>query len=218
MTYISTQAGNIWANAVFSLSSLWCIQLSKYLLSTSMQGTVFHWLKSVNLKFWLLSFLSSLMANTDEPIPHAHMGWLNQSFALYFLPHYIVRGRIPFRSSPFPARHPLVKSTREAAGSEARWHNSQGSASQEMESVKKGSEWKGRRTKGEQSAHLLINLEKWFPHVAFLFWNAQGSFSLPLEWSTHFFQSPWQSASVVSCLFGHASWTCYLLCCQELII
>ena len=87
-----------------------------------------------NLKFWLLSFFSSLMANTPTHPPGTR-GMTNKSFALHFFPYYIVRGRIPFRCSPFPARHPSAKSITEAAGREPRELNSQGSASQKMESA-----------------------------------------------------------------------------------
>ena len=113
-----------------------------------------------NLKFWLLSFFSSLMANTPTHPPGTR-GMTNKSFALHFFPYYIVRGRIPFRCSPFPARHPSAKSITEAAGRESRELNSQGSASQKMESAATmGGELRGRRAKGEESAHLLINLER----------------------------------------------------------
>ena len=70
-----------------------------------------------NLKFWLLSFFSSPMADTPTHPPGTR-GMTNKSFALHFFPYYIVRGRIPFRCSPFPARHPSAKSITEAqAGS-----------------------------------------------------------------------------------------------------
>lgn len=169
-----------------------------------------------NLKFWLLLFFCSLMAHIPvHPPAHTQAWWLTEFGPALILPLCSQRQN-SIQMAPTSCMPSIGRIPREARGRAPRWHDSQGSASQEIKSLRRRAVNRGgggQRENSQLAANWFTN-RKMISSCYFPLWKC------PRELRVKYKFLPKSLAVGLSPLlpFGYASWPRCLLCYRELII